>query len=156
MLRALVAWSAKCSGCRICELVCSVSHFKVNNPKKSAIRVMQLFPKPAVNTPIFCRQCSILKCAEKCQTNAITKGLDGKMIVDQIKCIGCGACAETCPFGAIYFHPDVKTPIKCDLCDGKPLCVQFCPTNALEYIPKSVIAQSTRTVIAGKHRERNV
>ncbi|MBS7644269.1 4Fe-4S dicluster domain-containing protein [Candidatus Bathyarchaeota archaeon] len=155
-MKALVAWSAKCSGCRICELVCSVAHFKVNNPKKSAIRVMQLFPKPAVNTPIFCRQCAILKCAEKCPTKAITRSPDGRMVVDQTNCIGCGACAEGCPFGAIYFHPEVKTPIKCDLCDGNPRCVQFCPTNALEYVPKSVIAQSTRTAIAGKHRERNV
>lgn len=35
-----------CSGCRLCELVCAIEHFGVNNPKKAAIRVMHTYPHP--------------------------------------------------------------------------------------------------------------
>jgi Fe-S-cluster-containing hydrogenase component 2 len=34
-----------CSGCRLCELACAIEHFGVNNPKKSAVRVLVTCPR---------------------------------------------------------------------------------------------------------------
>ncbi len=135
-MKSLFVIPEKCSGCRICELVCSYEHFGVFNPKKSAIRILSLFPEPAINYPVVCKQCAVPKCAEACPVHAIYRK-DGIVHIDYEKCIGCGACAQACPFGAIFMHPDIKHPIKCDLCGGDPKCVEKCPTGAITFRAKS-------------------
>ena len=40
MSRKLAVIPELCSGCRMCELACAIEHYGVNNPKKSAIRVL--------------------------------------------------------------------------------------------------------------------
>jgi len=140
----------RCCGCRICELVCAYQHFQENNPKKAAIRVFQLFPSPASNVPIVCRQCAIPRCVEKCPEQALYKARDGRVLVDEERCTGCRACLDACPFGAIYFHEDIPTPIKCDLCDGDPACVKWCPTNALSFVPVSAMGQDRRVELAAR------
>ena len=49
----------RCSGCKVCELACSVGREKVNNPKKSRMRVMVLYPHPVIRMPIVCKQCGV-------------------------------------------------------------------------------------------------
>ena len=61
----------RCSGCRLCEVVCSLVRFGVNNPKKSCLRVMIAYPHPVIRMPIICHQCREPKCAENCPTDAI-------------------------------------------------------------------------------------
>ena len=54
MSKKLTVIPEQCSGCKICELVCSIKHFGVNNPKKAAIRVMVTYPHPVMRMPIVC------------------------------------------------------------------------------------------------------
>ena len=123
----------KCTGCRICELACALAHFKVNNAKKSAIRVFSVYPNPIIRTPIVCRQCDEPPCMDVCPTGAIKVGED-LVELDQGLCVRCLQCVEACPYGAIFVHPEVNYPLKCDLCGGSPACVEACPTQALELI----------------------
>jgi len=44
-----------------------------------------------------------------CATDAISRGDDGVMVVDEKGCIGCGLCVVRCPVGAI--HLDVETAV---------------------------------------------
>jgi len=44
-------------------------------------------------------------CVKSCLFNAITMGLDGYPVVDEEKCVGCGACEKVCPKNIL----DVKT-----------------------------------------------
>ncbi len=132
----------KCTGCRICQLVCS-QHFVSEgfNLKASAIRVIvkDLFE---VDVPITCLQCKKPLCSEACPTNAFYRDSETNAVVIEVnKCIGCGKCAEACPFGAIFVHPYCIVPIKCDLCEGNPMCVQHCPTGALELGPEALIGE---------------
>jgi ferredoxin len=115
----------KCSGCRTCQLVCSLTNFSVNNPKKSAIHVFGLFPEPRFEA-IVCNQCG--RCAEVCPEDAIKKK-NGVYIIDKKKCTNCGECVRKCPSHAIFVHPDLTTPIKCVLCYK---CVKMCPMEAIK------------------------
>jgi len=66
MSRKLTVVPEKCSGCKLCEVVCSINRFGINNPKKSCIRVMVVYPHPVIRMPIICRQCKVPKCQENC------------------------------------------------------------------------------------------
>jgi Fe-S-cluster-containing hydrogenase component 2 len=124
----------KCAGCHICELVCSLYHFKVNNPKKSRIRVQTLFPEPGINKPVVCRQCKKPACMEACPEGAITIE-QGTVKLNPQKCTGCKKCLEACPFGALFTHPDIPYPLKCDLCNGDPQCL-ICPKGAIVFVSR--------------------
>ena len=132
MTKKLAVIPELCSGCRICELVCAMKHFQVNNPKKSAVRVMVTYPHPVVRMPVVCSQCKAPICADACPVGALSRA-NGVVTLDKRTCISCMKCVEACPFGAIFAHEDVEHPIKCDLCGGEPECVAACPTSALAF-----------------------
>ena len=143
MSKRLTVIPEQCSGCKLCELTCAIKHFKKNNPKKSAIRVMITYPHPVVRMPIVCSQCKIAACAQVCPVNALRR-IDGVVQLDSDECISCYKCVEACPFGAMYAHEECDYPIKCDLCDGTPECVRICPKGALKMIPEDVLGESKR------------
>ena len=133
----------QCSGCRICELVCAISHFGANNPKKAAIRVINTYPHPVMRMPIVGSQCKEPPCAQVCPADAL-RWVEGIVYLDKVNCISCNKCVEVCPFGAIYAHEDCDLPIKCDMCGGDPECVKKCPTGALRLIPESTLGEFKR------------
>ncbi len=133
----------RCSGCRLCEVVCALVRFGVNNPKKSCLRVMVAYPHPVIRMPIICHQCGDPKCAENCPTDAI-EVRNGIVAIDEEACISCNQCVISCPFGAMFTHADVDTPFKCDLCGGDPECVKVCPKRALLFVPEHLIGEEHR------------
>lgn len=143
MPKTLAVVPELCSGCRICELACALGHFGVNNPKKSAVRVLVTYPHPVMRLPIVCSQCKVPVCADACPTGAL-KRINGVVELDEDGCIACMKCAEACPFGAVYAHDDLEHPIKCDLCKGDPKCVKSCPKGALRLIPEQARGESKR------------
>ena len=141
--KRLIVVPERCSGCRLCELACSLVRFGVNNPKKSCLRVMVAYPHPVIRMPIICHQCREPKCAENCPTGAI-QVKDGLVVIDEDACISCNQCVVSCPFGAIFTHADLDTPFKCDLCGGDPECVKVCPKRALLFVPEHLIGDEHR------------
>lgn len=122
---------SQCTGCRMCELVCSFTHYKIFNPSLSRIKVVTQ-ESELIDFPIICRQCQDPTCKEVCPTQAISR--DNHLGVNRINnelCIGCGECVSACPFGAIYLPAGEKVPISCDLCGGDPQCVTYCPREVL-------------------------
>ncbi len=121
----LVAIEDNCSGCRVCQVVCSLENFGEVNPSKAALGIKGLFPAPGKYEIELCDQCG--KCAEACPTDAIYLE-DGVYLINDEECIGCMSCVEACPKGVMYEHKSSEVPIKCTLCGE---CVKACPRDAL-------------------------
>jgi Fe-S-cluster-containing dehydrogenase component len=63
---------SKCSGCRVCELICALVNHRENNPKLARIKIIGQFPEP------------------------------GGYKIKFKDCTHCGECAIICPQKAIY------------------------------------------------------
>ena len=129
MKRIIVTEKANCVGCRVCEIVCAASHYKMFNTKRSRIKVPASYPLPS--PPVFCKQCPNAKCIEVCAADALTKAESGVILHNEQKCVKCEKCVTACPFEAMFIDITTKYPIKCDLCSGDPHCVKFCGRSAL-------------------------
>ena len=115
----------KCSGCKLCQQICAIAHFKEINPKKAAISIKAQFPVPGVFKPELCDQCG--ECEAACPADAITFE-NGAYVVDPEECTMCEECVEACPKGAVRCPSYASHAIKCDLCMK---CTEVCNTGAL-------------------------
>ena len=124
----------KCTGCRLCELVCSVRHEGVSNPSRSRIKVIK-WEADGLYIPMSCQQCEDAPCLNVCPVKAISRDEAlSRVMVDYDVCIGCRSCVAVCPFGAMHFDVIDRKVAKCDLCDGDPQCVSFCDMKAVDYV----------------------
>lgn len=136
-----------CSRCRMCELICSFSHYQVSNPSRSRIRVVTL--GRGVDIPITCLNCFDAPCIDICPTGAMHRLEPGDMvIVNSDTCIGCGMCVNACPIGAITLDPVENTAAKCDLCGGDPQCIKYCPPRVLQLTDGLTYARHRMRVFA--------
>ncbi|MBN1106223.1 MAG: 4Fe-4S dicluster domain-containing protein [Deltaproteobacteria bacterium] len=134
MAKVLYINYQKCTGCRLCELVCAVSHDGISNPARSRIRVMK-WEAEGLYIPMSCQQCQDAPCMNVCPVKAISRDESmARVMVDYDKCIGCRSCVAVCPFGAMSFNTIDRKVFKCDVCDGDPQCVRFCDEKALDYV----------------------
>lgn len=129
-----------CIGCRICQLACDQAHSPQRGKTVGCLQTisprLHLVETATGRFPIQCRQCEDAPCAKSCQLDAIIS-VDGAVIVDVSRCIGCKSCLLACPFGAIELNQILHTASKCDLCINsapEPACVKNCPQQALQII----------------------
>jgi len=152
--KLVVSDPEKCTGCRICELVCSAAKEKGFNPLLSRIRTVRV--DSLLNTSIACRLCKEPTCIRSCPRKALSRNnTDGVILVDHNRCNGCCWCIEACEFGAIISLQDEKTVAICDVCNGTPKCVEFCPKEALSFKTAEEVGQSTRRKAVKKLLEEN-
>lgn len=144
MKKAVFCDADKCTGCQICELVCSVEKEKKINPYFSRIHLVRI--DPLVATALTCQDCDDATCVKSCPRSAIYLSDDGIARIDKEKCSLCGWCIQSCPFGAITIYESQAKV--CDLCDGKPKCVENCPKGALTFSTREELAQNKRRKLA--------
>jgi len=115
----------RCTGCRRCEIACSLHHEGRIWPEASRIRIFM--PFPGVEVIHLCAQCDDYPCVEACPVEALRVDERTKaVLVDREKCTGCGACIEACPGHIPFLHPGDGKATICDLCGGDPECVKVC------------------------------
>ena len=120
-----------CTGCRICEMICSFYHEQDCSTSKSRIKVLRdaEFGEHLLQ---FCTQCAEAPCIESCPLEALRRNdATGVVVIDEEKCDGCGLCIEACPLRALFFDKDKGIVFKCDLCGGRAECTKMCPPQAI-------------------------
>ncbi|QYJ07782.1 NAD(P)-binding domain-containing protein [Qipengyuania flava] len=93
-----------CVGCDNCEKACADSHDGLSRLDREAGKTYA-----HLHVPTSCRHCEHPHCMADCPPNAIKRGPDGEVVIDET-CIGCGNCQRNCPYGVIRM--DAKPPEK--------------------------------------------
>jgi len=132
-----------CTGCKTCEMVCSLYHFGESNAWKSAIRVVRKEKDGLVFClPLVCQQCQPAPCLDACPTDAISReGEAGAITFDREQCTDCGLCVTACPSGCVPTGPAGEVVIYCDLCGGQPQCVLNCHGQCLTEVDRAKASQ---------------
>jgi Fe-S-cluster-containing dehydrogenase component/CRP-like cAMP-binding protein len=150
----------RCVGCDDCVRACAATHD--NNPR--FVRHGPQHGKLMIANA--CMHCRDPVCLIGCPTGAINRpSIDGRVLINDATCIGCGTCAASCPYnnihlveirdaeGAFIIDEATNAPIvkatKCDLCLdqlGGPACQRACPHDALIRIDMSDHAAVARWV----------
>lgn len=140
----LVVHTDKCTGCQRCEINCTlvndgvasthISRIKMSRNLKSYDGNGMLEDDAKVKWVYFpetCRQCEDPWCGNACPVDAIYADSRGVKIVDEDKCIGCGACVQACPWKMPTINPETRKSSKCILCQA---CIHGCPSGALAMV----------------------
>ena len=104
---SIVARRELCLGCQACEIACKQEHDIPVGPRW--MRAITVGPEEVGGKlrlsfhHIRCMHCSEPPCIDACPVDAISKRIDGIVLINEELCIGCDACIEACPFGAPQF-----------------------------------------------------
>jgi formate dehydrogenase iron-sulfur subunit len=183
--KAFLVDTTRCTGCRSCQVACKQwnnlppekTFFfggpEYTNPAKlSAITFnhVKFFPadRSYPGRPIWemlhlkCNHCEEANCIKVCPQSGISK-VNGWVVIDQSKCIGCGACESECAYQVphvldknrqMYGLKKViqgEKSYKCDACTANrrnvPACATNCPTGALTYGDRDVLLKRAKAAI---------
>lgn len=129
--KTVYANPSTCSGCRICQMICSLTHEDVIDFERSRILVRSNF-FDGTSTIIVCHQCHDAPCYYACPESAIEfDHANGTVVINEERCNGCRLCEKACRYNAILFFEEDGKAYKCDFCEGNPECVNWCPMNSL-------------------------
>ena len=139
----LVYHPENCTGCGLCDLMCSLYH---EGEQGQVLSRGELEGNRLTYDFTFsvCRQCSSPHCYDACPLQDKALCIDeatGVKYINAAECDGCGVCIEACPFDppGIKLHPEKNVAFMCDLCrdrDEGPICVEYCSFEALTYAEK--------------------
>ena len=150
----LVVNAAKCTGCKRCEINCSLFNDGECSSYISRVKISRnlhihgsdgLLMGNFTYFPDTCRQCETPPCGEACPEDAIYADEKGIKMVDQSKCVGCGACVSACPWHMPTVNPETNKSSKCIACGA---CVAGCPSGALEIIPWDAVTAAAQQKVS--------
>lgn len=123
MKKLVVTDKKGCMACLQCVQACSEAFYKVFDPDKSCIQIVESADhQPKTNV---CLQCG--KCMKVCESGAITQNAKGVYMINKKLCTGCGKCVEVCPTQVM-----VKTEGVTSKCIACGICAKACPMGILE------------------------
>lgn len=143
----------RCTGCRLCELACSMEHHGILSTHRSRIKVIA-FHNPTQYQPVICQACYDAPCIKVCPVNARIRQANQSVTTDNEKCIGCRACLYICHLASPTINPNTGQTMTCDLCAGDdtgPWCVSACRSDqALQWTHSDVYAREAARLQASR------
>lgn len=142
----------RCTRCDDCVRACASTH--QNNPR--FLRHGPTYGHYMVANA--CMHCADPVCMIGCPTGAISRSVNGQVVINDPTCIGCATCAGNCPYdnirmveirnarGNFILDADNKPhrrATKCDLCFDQaagPACVRACPHDAMARVDLNSLA----------------
>lgn len=167
--KAIYLDSSICTGCRVCELACSKwnrlplresqvrGHYQ-DRRGLSAFRWLSMCETSAearsdadrVFARYACMHCSEAACMMVCPAGAISRTSYGAVVINSVRCIGCGYCIANCPYQVIGFDQRNSVARRCTYCSDRvdrnevPACVHACPPGALDFGDRHAMAERAR------------
>nr|WP_308742818.1 ferredoxin-like protein [uncultured Anaerocolumna sp.] len=149
----LVVNTAKCTGCERCEHNCTLVNDGEISTYVSRVKVSRnlhihgkdgMYNSSFTYYPDTCRQCKDPACGNACLQKAIIANGQGTRVVDESKCVGCGACVEACPWHMPAVNPETNKSSKCIACGA---CAAGCPSGALAIIPWDEVTAAAQAIV---------
>lgn len=91
----------RCIGCNACTVACKQENTTPDGVFWTKVVSEEIGTFPNVTRayiPLLCNHCEEAPCERVCPTTATYHTEDGIVLVDENKCIGCGACITACPY----------------------------------------------------------
>lgn len=153
---AILYDSMRCGGCQGCEFACALEHGlpdpelddlpevgkkrKTNENRRTVINAYDT-SQGEIYVKNQCMHCNQPACTSACLTEALNKKIEGPVVWDADKCMGCRYCMISCPFDSPKFEYHSANPKieKCNMCFERiakgevPACVEACPAEALSF-----------------------
>lgn len=176
----LIDTAACVPGCNDCVTACNKENGLSGGTSATdpqwirKIEIKDISSGREVSLPMMCQHCEHPPCVDVCPTGASFKRVDGIVLVDKHRCIGCRYCMMACPYKARSFvheplqdqNPDVPrgkgTVESCTLCvhridqGGQPACAEACANKVILFgdlnDPESAIAKKVKSVVSTQIR----
>jgi len=154
MAKVLMIHPDRCTGCRNCELACSMAKQGAFQPTASRVQAYT-WEREGMSVPMMCQQCDDAACVKVCPTGATHRSTERANLVDwnAAVCIRCKMCTMACPFGNARYDAASSSIFKCDTCQGAPECVAFCPNAALEFVDDTQQVRSRKKAYSAKFKD---
>ncbi|MBI5030094.1 MAG: FAD-dependent oxidoreductase [Chloroflexi bacterium] len=150
--RLLVIDAELCTGCRMCEMACSIHHYQLARPTQLRIKVA--YESDHSFSPVPCIHCPEAHCLAACAFDALVRdeALGIIRVIDE-NCTSCMLCIEACSYGGITYADDKSCVIKCDLCNGEPACAAYCAPGAIRFrVPTGSMMERMKTNASEKSK----
>ncbi len=132
---AMVVDLRRCVGCQSCTVSCAVENRVPSGQFRTVVsdyEVVRAGVSRRALVPRLCNHCGSPACTTVCPTQATYKRADGVVLVNNTRCVGCGACVQACPYEGRFVNPETGTAEKCTWCAHRidrgllPACVETC------------------------------
>ncbi|MEN8041136.1 MAG: 4Fe-4S dicluster domain-containing protein [Actinomycetota bacterium] len=134
---------SRCIGCMACTIACVTANDLDPSGSRNWVKFLEddkdVTRGNTSFAPYLCMHCDDAPCVTACPTGASFKAKDGRVLVDEDLCIGCGLCVPACPYEARYVDPVSNKLQKCTMCEGRtkngqaPACFEVCPAGARSF-----------------------